>query len=381
MGLVLFLLLLTYAAALFAEETVNSNSNTVRAGILRDNVLTLDLVAEQGNWLFHCHINAHVDGANMISVRGYTRDDYNPMTMDMMSGMVVGIHATGEAKTAPTHVQRQLTMQIDKREGYFGDKPGFGIAFTKMGKAGNQPETPGPALFLNKDETVSIEVVNNLDQPTSIHWHGMELESYFDGVPGFSGLGASVTPPIPPGEHFIVRMTPPRAGTFIYHTHLHDEEQLSAGIYGAMIISDKNAPFDPELDRVFIIGLLGATNPVGLRLEGAHAGINGSTSHAQQFRAGQQYRLRLINITDNNAGFAFWLEGRSGTEQWLPVAQDGANLPAALRNVQRAEAQIVSVGETYDFLWTPTTPGPYWLEMCRVGNLEFMAQASLIVQP
>jgi len=334
----------------------------------------------EGNWLFHCHINAHVDGANMISVRGNDPEDYDPMTMDMMSGMVVGIHATGVAKPEPTSVQRQLTMQIDKLDSHYGDKPAFRIAFNEAGKPVNEPVTPGPALMLNKDETVSIEVVNNLDQPTSIHWHGMELESFFDGVPGFSGLGASVTPPIPSGESFTVRMTPPRAGTFMYHTHLHDAEQLAAGLYGAMIVSDKSAPFDPELDRVFITGQLGE-NPVGLRMEGDHAGINGSTSHTQEFKAGQQYRMRLINITANNAGFAFWLEGRSGTEHWIPIAKDGAELPVALRIAQPAAAQIVSVGETFDFLWTPKVPGPYSLEMRRSGNLEYMAQAMLNVQP
>ena len=60
----------------------------------------------------------------------------------------------------------------------------------------------------------------------------MELESYYDGVHGFGGIGLRMTPLIQPGESFVVRFTPPRTGTFIYHTHLHDRRQLTSGLYG-----------------------------------------------------------------------------------------------------------------------------------------------------
>jgi manganese oxidase len=120
-------------------------------------------------------------------------------------------------------------------------------------------------------------------------------------------------------------MTPPRPGTYIYHTHLNDEVQLSAGLYGAMIISAPENPFNSELDKVFVIGLLGETAPVGLRLDGAHVGINGTSSYQEQVVAGKQYRLRIVNITDNNAGFAVWLNSPAGFQEWTPVAQDGAD--------------------------------------------------------
>ena len=66
----------------------------------------------------------------------------------------------------------------------------------------------------------------------------MELESYYDGVHGWSGIGPRQTPMIEAGGRFVVRFTPPRAGTFIYHTHLHDHRQLSSGLYGAMIVTE-----------------------------------------------------------------------------------------------------------------------------------------------
>jgi FtsP/CotA-like multicopper oxidase with cupredoxin domain len=77
-------------------------------------------------------------------------------------------------------------------------------------------------------------VVNQLRQSTSIHWHGVELESYYDGVPGWGAKDNELTPVIKPGGSFIARFTPPRAGTFMYHTHLNDEAQLSGGLYGPL---------------------------------------------------------------------------------------------------------------------------------------------------
>ena len=51
-----------------------------------------------------------------------------------------------------------------------------------------------------------------------------------------------------------MRFTPPRAGTFIYHTHLHDERQLTSGLYGALIVVEQGETFDPTLDHVIVIG-------------------------------------------------------------------------------------------------------------------------------
>ena len=62
-------------------------------------------------------------------------------------------------------------------------------------------------------------MVNHLCQPTAMHWHGIELDSYYDGVPGWSGTPERRSPMIAPGDSFIARMTPPRSGTFIYHAH------------------------------------------------------------------------------------------------------------------------------------------------------------------
>src|SRR5260370_34200426 len=54
----------------------------------------------------------------------------------------------------------------------------------------------GPPIVLHRGEPVEITVENQMQQETAIHWHGIELESYYEGVPEFSGMGSQVTPPI-----------------------------------------------------------------------------------------------------------------------------------------------------------------------------------------
>jgi FtsP/CotA-like multicopper oxidase with cupredoxin domain len=198
----------------------------------------------------------------------------------------------------------------------------------------------------------------------------MELESYYDGVAGFGGAGRSITPSIEPGESFNAIFTPPRAGTFIYHTHMDDDRQLQAGLYGAMIISEPGAPYDPEIDKLLVIGLLGFTTPETI-------GINGDIDYQMTLEAGRTYRLRLINITASNGGFNVTLTSPDEAITWRPVAEDGADLPQLYREPRLAFREGVSVGETFDFEWTPQS-GIYWFEVRR-GTGEWMAQARIVV--
>ena len=79
-----------------------------------------------------------------------------------------------------------------------GDVPADGKTIT----------SPGPTLVLHRNEPVEIIVVNRLPEATAIHWHGMELDSYYDGVHGWSGTEQRLAPMIEPGESFTVRFTP-----------------------------------------------------------------------------------------------------------------------------------------------------------------------------
>jgi CopA family copper-resistance protein len=105
---------------------------------------------------------------------------------------------------------------------------------------------PGPALRMRQGDMVSINVTNHLDEPTSIHWHGILLPSAMDGVPGLSFRG------IAPGETFTYRFQVNQAGTYWYHSHSGAQE--GTGMFGAMLL----IPRDKEpyaYDRDYVVHL------------------------------------------------------------------------------------------------------------------------------
>ena len=87
-----------------------------------------------------------------------------------------------------------------------------------------------------------LRMVNKTPKDTTIHWHGIELESYSDGVPGWGGDARRI-PPSPRRAPRRGAFVPPRAGTFIYHTHANEQLQMGSGLYGALVVvSDGTTP-------------------------------------------------------------------------------------------------------------------------------------------
>src|SRR5207248_3072089 len=145
-------------------------------------------------------------------------------------------------------------------------------------------------LVLTRDQPTDITVVNHLREPTSVHWHGLELESYSDGVPGWSGSASQLAPSIAPRDSFVARLTLHRAGAFIYHTHLNDLEQLTSALYGAIVVLEPGRRFDPSTDHVFVTGWDGPEDP-------PHLVVNGDTlSEPLELAAGVRHRFRFVNI-------------------------------------------------------------------------------------
>ncbi|WP_408872197.1 copper resistance system multicopper oxidase [Gluconobacter roseus] len=105
---------------------------------------------------------------------------------------------------------------------------------------------PGPILRWKQGDTVSISVTNTLDEPTSIHWHGIRTPSNMDGVPGLSFGG------IAPGETFTYRFKLHQSGTYWYHSHSGMQE--ATGLYGALVI-DPRRPDPNACDRDYVIFL------------------------------------------------------------------------------------------------------------------------------
>jgi len=117
--------------------------------------------------------------------------------------------------------------------------------FEKEG-IGYNGASPGPVLRWKEGEEVTINVTNNLDVPTSIHWHGLILPFQMDGVPDISFVG------IEPGETFTYDFPIVQSGTYWFHSHTGFQEPN--GAYGAIIIEPKGRePF--RYDREYVVQL------------------------------------------------------------------------------------------------------------------------------
>jgi FtsP/CotA-like multicopper oxidase with cupredoxin domain len=314
-----------------------------------------------GNWLYHCHIGFHVLADAKLSPAPATSADrmaHDPRVH--MAGLVLGITVApkpGAAEPVRSPARRlHLFIQEGSRRGRAPRAVGVVLQRGRALPAPDSVEIPGSPLVLTRGVPVDVVVVNHLKEPTALHWHGIELESWSDGVAGWSGSGEHLAPSIEPGDSFVARLTLPRAGTFMYHTHMNDFDQLTSGVYGPIVVLEPGRRFDPATDHVFIAGWDGPQDP-------PHTIVNGDSLPAPlRLQAGVSHRFRFINIGVANR-FRFVLLHDSTIVRWRRIAKDGADLPAAQRTVVPAD-QWLDVGETADVVVRPAR-GEYRLVAAR----------------
>ena len=306
-----------------------------------------------GNWLFHCHDPVHVRPNRTFDGRAQAapmRAADEMTAMADMGGPILGItvrEPAGAKAAAEPAARRQLRLVADIDS---GGSPAFPLFGYSLGNDA-RPSLPGPTIVLKRGEPVAITVVNRLAEPTSVHWHGIELDSYYDGVPGFAGHPGHVAPQIAPGDSFVARFTPPRSGTFIYHPHVNEIRQQRAGLSGALIVVDDLAQWDSTHDLVMLVADPRRNSAADTVL------LNGSPRPpARELRAGETYRFRFINIHTSRPGMIMKIMRDESVLSWRPVAKDGMPLPADLAEVRPA-AQQMGNGETYDFEFTPNGEG------------------------
>lgn len=164
--------------------------------------------------------------------------------------------------------------------------------------------TPGPTLRARLGDRVTIEFTNNLDDDTTIHWHGLAVPYEMDGVTWTNGG-------VPPGGTFTYSFTVEQAGTFWYHPHFNSDRQVDNGLYGMFIVED---PADPPVDREVIVVVDDWESPDDVAPP--HGGVSDShgadgeeglwtVNHLVQpvltLRGGERVRLRALNTS--NSGF------------------------------------------------------------------------------
>ena len=316
---------------------------------------------EPGNWLFHCHVAFHT---SLYLSAAIVRNPADPLLVDPMQGMhgmvlaVTVKPGAGAARaTRPDSVQGAHTIRLIAQ---YAPKR-FRNQLDEMSFVRQEGDTPPAAdsvpmvsspLVLRRGEPVRITIVNHTRTTTAVHWHGIEVPSYSDGVPGWSGSGARTAPAIAPGDSFVAWFTPPRSGTFMYHAHANEFFQVNLGLFGALLVVDST--FDAAHERLIVLG--------GNAPGGRHPRINGK-EHPDTLRltAGTTYRLRLLNIiADWTTRIA--LTRDDSVVHWRALARDGAELPRRAQT-ERSASFIGGPGQTMDFEYRPTVPGLMRLEV------------------
>jgi FtsP/CotA-like multicopper oxidase with cupredoxin domain len=322
---------------------------------------TITWVPERaGNWLFHCHDNFHamrnapLDGSKLPPEQMVHAMNH---ALEMMGGLVMGIEVRprpGAVATRDDRPRRRLRLVARVDSGSTEDEPAYGYVLQDRltTTPSRPPLLPGPTIVLRRGEPVSITVVNELPEATAVHWHGIELESYYDGVAGFSGSSARVSPAIAPRDSFEARFTPPRAGTFIYHPHADEVRQQEAGLSGAIVVVEPDQKYDPAHDIVLLVSTprRAADAPRVVLINGS------STPAALEMRAGERYRLRFIDIHTFRPSMVARLVRDSTVLEWRAIAKDGRDLPPD-QATARAAVQQSGNGETYDFEFVPSAAG------------------------
>jgi FtsP/CotA-like multicopper oxidase with cupredoxin domain len=163
---------------------------------------------------------------------------------------------------------------------------------------------PGPEIRIKQGERLRVIVENGLNEETTVHWHGLRVPNAMDGVPHLTQK------PIGPGEHFIYEFDATDAGTFWYHPHQRSSEQVGRGLYGPLIIEERE-PIQVDRDITWVLDDWRMTpsgeisGDFGNRHDEAHNGrvgntvtINGRVPESFAVRTGERIRLRLINAAN-----------------------------------------------------------------------------------
>jgi FtsP/CotA-like multicopper oxidase with cupredoxin domain len=221
---------------------------------------------------------------------------------------------------------------------------------------------PGPMIRVTEGDRVRIVFTNNLPDPTTIHWHGIEVPNAMDGVPGVT------QDPVMPGETFIYEFVAKPAGTFMYHSHFESDTQVSIGLYAPFIIDPAESAPPPDVDALLMLsewrvmdGDTYAAMPMAAQ-EPNFFTINGKAfpmTETINVRVGQRVRLRLMSIGQfahpmHLHGFPFKI-----------VATDGHPVPEAAQWIK--DTVNVAPGERYDIEFVPDKPGQ-WMLHCHISH-------------
>jgi FtsP/CotA-like multicopper oxidase with cupredoxin domain len=239
-----------------------------------------------------------------------------------------------------THVR---TVQLDAAPADWEIAPGHTVA----GYAFNG-QVPGPTIEARVGEEMIIRLVNGLPEPTVIHWHGLRVPAEMDGTDLVQRL-------VEPGETFEYRFTPPDAGTYWYHSHANETEQMEKGLYGAFVVRDDEEELRLDGERVLVFddltlnrgGQIARFGGFEQRHDGRQGDtvlINGRADTVIEMAAGQVERWRCVN-----AASARYVRLSVGGAEFRILGGDGGLLPDAVT----ATELLLTPGERADLAIGP----------------------------
>jgi FtsP/CotA-like multicopper oxidase with cupredoxin domain len=218
-------------------------------------------------------------------------------------------------------------VQLEAAETRWEIAPGQAVS----GYGYNQ-QIPGPTIEAEVGDTLVVELTNALPEPTSIHWHGLRVPADMDGT-------ELVQKPIQPGETFEYRFALPDAGTFWYHPHTNETEQLEKGLCGALVVRGHD---EPQLDRerVLVLDDLKLNRKGNIARFGGfkqrHNGrlgdtrlVNGEPGPEFEIAAGQVERWRIVNASSSR-----YVLLSIGSRPVTILATDGGLIPEPVTATQ-----------------------------------------------
>lgn len=213
-------------------------------------------------------------------------------------------------------------------------------------------QVPGPLIHAWLGQTLRVVFTNNLNEPTTIHWHSLRIDNAMDGVP-------AVQAPIQPGETFTYEFTPPDSGSYWYHPHMRSNEQVERGLQGTLIVHELDAPA-VDNDRYFVLDDVSLTST---------GGFTSFSIPGMEQMHGRYGNTLLLNgeaelVTDT-------IRPRA-VERWRLV--NTANARTMYMTLQGADARVIAVDGT--LLPTPfAVTGELQVPIGQRLDLEVIPQA------
>jgi FtsP/CotA-like multicopper oxidase with cupredoxin domain len=255
-----------------------------------------------------------------------------------------------------TKPAREVVVKLAARETGWEYAPGRSVAGNTF-----NGQVPGPTIEAEVGDTLVVELTNELSEPTTIHWHGLRVPADMDGT-------ESVQRAVEPGESFEYRFVVPDAGTFWYHSHVNETEQLERGLYGALIVRGPDEPVvdgervlhldDLKLDEAGDLAPFGDPHEHHAGREGDVRLVNGEQEPELEIAAGQIERWRIVNAANTR-----FVRLSIGGLPFTIVGSDGG----LLTEPAQATEVLITPGERIDLAVGPFDEG----ELIEVEGLPY----------